>query len=59
VTNALGTPSTDTVYADDWHILEYHMQIWDGAYGEDAEFLKIRLDHSNRVVSLWLRAELK
>jgi len=59
VTNALGKPTTDTNYGDDWHILEYHIQIWEGAYGEDAEFLKIRLDKSNRVISIWVRAELK
>ncbi len=59
VTNTLAVPTTDTNYGGDWHILEYHMQVWEGAYGEDSEFIRIRLDQSNRVTSVWIRAELQ
>lgn len=70
VTNALGKPTADTTHTtrpdpqtgsfrQTGRFLEYHMQIWEGAHGEDAEFVKISLDEDARVQWVVIRAKLR
>jgi len=63
VTNTLGQPTTDTNYGGDFHYLDYHMQAWKGERVDDdchdAEYVRVRVDQSNRIVSVWIRVEMK
>jgi len=61
-TNTLGTPTTNTNYGGDFHYLDYHMQAWQRERVDDsreAEYVRVRVDQSNRVVSVWIRVESK
>jgi outer membrane protein assembly factor BamE (lipoprotein component of BamABCDE complex) len=71
VTNALGKPTTDTNYGGDYHYLDYHMQAWlrwTGVFGSnyvsdvsssDSEYVRVRLNQCNQVVSVWIQVDTR
>jgi outer membrane protein assembly factor BamE (lipoprotein component of BamABCDE complex) len=61
VTNTLGQPTTDTDFGDDFHYLDYHIQAWnhEGIASSDAEYLRVRLGPDKRVVSVWIRVDMR
>jgi len=65
VTNTLGKPTTDGNWGSDYHVLDYHMKAWSNEWtnplyqpSADTEYVRVRLNQSNRIVSVWILAEL-
>ncbi len=62
VTDTLGNPTTDTNYGGDFHYMDYHMRAWQRERvddSRDAEYVRVRVDQSNRDVSIWIQVEIK